>query len=645
VWEDVEADENGDPKAFPLTDFAATLPQALPTSPRKKARATAATSETAATLHIEDCLLKELATETVGSDLVSKTVKKVLRKMVAITESRQLQGRYLPSEETVYIAAGASEQRVFELGKGMALDWRWHLEQIACDVGFSACATRVDAVRFRSDRPNGSQVPSKSSDQGVSIVPTGSAFPNGKIIRGQWACQDENAVAKWQVVLTFDNSYSKFRSKTILLRTHMKAASLCVGLALGNGAAHEQRLQVQASRRCRRRQVREECGSSIRICDFADGTIDKVLRKMVAITQSRQLQGRYLPQEETVCIAAGASERRVFELGKGMALDWRWHLEQIACDVGFSACATRVAGSPKRAVRCLNVVGSPKKAVAIDGAWPKSVEEVSIVPPGSAFPNGQIVRGQWACQDNTAAEWHVVLTFDNTYSKFRSKTILLKTHMKAANLGKGAVGQRLQVQASRRWRMQQIRERVPSKQEDSHTDLDGGEERLKTPRELFAEGEACMFGTLKRKHQQQQAVALYLRAAQGGYAPAAAALGICYTDGVGVEKDVVEGTRWYMRAMEEYNLQDVAEQGDAAAQCELGDMYFYGEGVDQDKAQAVLWMTKAAAQGHTAARFFLDHMIHAPIGAAANAGAGQMQQWEGAKESAPVWYGRAPVKR
>jgi TPR repeat protein len=144
--------------------------------------------------------------------------------------------------------------------------------------------------------------------------------------------------------------------------------------------------------------------------------------------------------------------------------------------------------------------------------------------------------------------------------------------MKAANLEKGAVGQRLQVQASRRWRRQPAsppKQKAPDGEEKNVSVL----LRERTPQELFAEGEEHMFGTgTNQEYHHQQAVSCYLRAAAAGYAPAAAALGICYTDGVGVDKDVLEGARWYMRAMEEYNLHEVANQGDAAAQCELGDM-------------------------------------------------------------------------
>jgi hypothetical protein len=172
---------------------------------------------------------------------------------------------------------------------------------------------------------------------------------------------------------------------------------------------------------------------------LAEAIITGVLRRLLHITQSRQLLGRYLPCEEMLTIEAGKREKRVFELRKGMALDWRWHLEQMACDVGFSARAMGVAGS------------------LLD------VGEVSIVAPGSTFSNGKIIRGQWACQDtSTGAEWYVILSFDNTHSKFRSKTIKLRTHIKVTNLEKGAVGQRLQVQASRRSRREQTQEDVSS---------------------------------------------------------------------------------------------------------------------------------------------------------------------------------------
>jgi TPR repeat protein len=53
-------------------------------------------------------------------------------------------------------------------------------------------------------------------------------------------------------------------------------------------------------------------------------------------------------------------------------------------------------------------------------------------------------------------------------------------------------------------------------------------------------------------------------------------------------------------------IRDAAEQGNAKGQYYLGVMYRDGEGVPQDKAEAMKWFRKAAEQGNSDAKEWLE---------------------------------------
>ena len=84
--------------------------------------------------------------------------------------------------------------------------------------------------------------------------------------------------------------------------------------------------------------------------------------------------------------------------------------------------------------------------------------------------------------------------------------------------------------------------------------------------------------------------------AKQGDAAAQYNLGVCYYNGIGVEKDYVEAVKWYRKA---------ADQGRARAQSTLGVRYANGEGVEKDYVEAVKWFRKAAEQGNAAAQGML----------------------------------------
>ena len=134
------------------------------------------------------------------------------------------------------------------------------------------------------------------------------------------------------------------------------------------------------------------------------------------------------------------------------------------------------------------------------------------------------------------------------------------------------------------------------------------------------------------KGDYKQAIEMYTKAAEYGHAEAIFNIGYCFTNGQGVEKDIVEGTklcresaergyihaqycmgyyyeigsgvtkdmveaaRWYRRA---------AERGYARAQCNLGVCYEYGRGVEKNMVEAAKWYEKSAEQGNARAQCYL----------------------------------------
>ncbi len=95
---------------------------------------------------------------------------------------------------------------------------------------------------------------------------------------------------------------------------------------------------------------------------------------------------------------------------------------------------------------------------------------------------------------------------------------------------------------------------------------------------------------------EKRAVELYYTAAEAGYAPAANALGQCYSFACGVKADDLRAVSCYRRS---------ADAGYAPAQFHLGVCYFNGQGVKVDKSEAAKWYAAAAEQGYAPAQFTL----------------------------------------
>ena len=84
------------------------------------------------------------------------------------------------------------------------------------------------------------------------------------------------------------------------------------------------------------------------------------------------------------------------------------------------------------------------------------------------------------------------------------------------------------------------------------------------------------------------AFSYFLRAGEGGYAPAYDALVDCYTYGRGVEKDEKQAHNWRKKA---------AESGNSKHYYHLGYDYAVGSGVTQNDELAVYWLQKAIEEG------------------------------------------------
>jgi TPR repeat protein len=126
---------------------------------------------------------------------------------------------------------------------------------------------------------------------------------------------------------------------------------------------------------------------------------------------------------------------------------------------------------------------------------------------------------------------------------------------------------------------------------------------------------------------KRQAVLWWRKAGERGLIASQFNLGKCYSEGVGVEKNLQEGVRFYQMAAEHASSR---EPQVAQAQHNLGTIYGKGgEGVQQDLERAVQWYQKAAGQGYAAAQFNLANKYRA--------GEGVQQDFE----QAARWYRKA----
>ncbi|HVJ43793.1 MAG TPA: tetratricopeptide repeat protein [Dongiaceae bacterium] len=102
------------------------------------------------------------------------------------------------------------------------------------------------------------------------------------------------------------------------------------------------------------------------------------------------------------------------------------------------------------------------------------------------------------------------------------------------------------------------------------------------------------------KQDVKNAEALYLRAANLGYAQGQFDLANLYYNGNGIKQDFKQAGRWYMAA---------AMSGHLRSQYYLAQMYENGEGVTEDRLNALKWYVKAADGGLPEAKYVVGRKL------------------------------------
>jgi len=90
------------------------------------------------------------------------------------------------------------------------------------------------------------------------------------------------------------------------------------------------------------------------------------------------------------------------------------------------------------------------------------------------------------------------------------------------------------------------------------------------------------------KSDPASAFAWYCAAAQRGENEAVTRVGLMYSNGAGVERDLTKAVAWFQRA---------AEAGDADGMTSLGECLLFGKGAPKDVVKANEWLQKAATAG------------------------------------------------
>lgn len=97
------------------------------------------------------------------------------------------------------------------------------------------------------------------------------------------------------------------------------------------------------------------------------------------------------------------------------------------------------------------------------------------------------------------------------------------------------------------------------------------------------------------------AIGVWRPLADSGWPRAQSNLGACYSEGLGVERDLGEAARWFQLAV---------TSGDPVGQRNLATLHFKGEGgVAQDDGAAIALFRQAAEQGDAAAQDMLSWML------------------------------------
>lgn len=95
--------------------------------------------------------------------------------------------------------------------------------------------------------------------------------------------------------------------------------------------------------------------------------------------------------------------------------------------------------------------------------------------------------------------------------------------------------------------------------------------------------------SLHKAKRYEEALALYGKSGEQGFALAQRSIGFMYANGNGVAQNLTEAVRW---------LRQAADRCDVDAQFALATLYESGRGIDRDPSAAAQWFERAAAQGH-----------------------------------------------
>jgi TPR repeat protein len=119
----------------------------------------------------------------------------------------------------------------------------------------------------------------------------------------------------------------------------------------------------------------------------------------------------------------------------------------------------------------------------------------------------------------------------------------------------------------------------------------------------------CYSEGLGIEKNYRESVYWYRQSADHGYEAAQAYLGYCYYIGQGVVRDTHQAVKYYRLA---------ATQGYAAAQCNLGICFELGDGVPTNLEEAIKWYILAAAQNDSKAQYNLARCYEKGLGVAAD---------------------------
>lgn len=114
--------------------------------------------------------------------------------------------------------------------------------------------------------------------------------------------------------------------------------------------------------------------------------------------------------------------------------------------------------------------------------------------------------------------------------------------------------------------------------------------------------------SLHKAERHSEALTLYSKAGEQGFALAQRSVGFMYANASGVAQDLAKAANWIHQA---------ADRCDVDAQFALGTMYSKGQGVERNEAESRRWFQTAAAQVHPDARARLQDVAGFGGGASA----------------------------